>query len=367
MLQSIQQILTGVQTLVQSIPILLSNPTTLFFGVFRLPIVALWIYLIASTLWLLLYPFINIISTLTNYEFATKDGIVRGMAAFSAICAQFFFLKITCISTTSAIWQKSLQACDLKLATTITKSPILRPLSSILCSILTKVGLAVLFLCLFIPICVVAAPLTILGGSVALVPAVVVGMSLIVLSLFCGGGGLLWHYIGRPITMLLRAFETVWDVAVLIALLLVIQFAFNNSATPQTEVTFVSLIMMVAKCATTFHLSVLLAESLMAQVQIRTSLKTWNEWRSKHRFVLFGFGIVPYLCFQHRPLLALACLELFQGAAAVLVVNILKQDEQNEQEGKEMKFLFANKEEKQNNSKKTTRETNHTTYYGLYH
>ena len=103
----------------------------------------------------------------------------------------------------------------------------------------------------------------------------------------------------------------------------------------------------------------------MAQVQIRTSLKTWNEWRSKHRFVLFGFGIVPYLCFQHRPLLALACLELFQGAAAVLVVNILKQDEQNEQEGKEMKFLFANKEKKQNNSKKTTRET--TNYYGLYH
>ena len=311
----LRHITLGITSLLHAIPILITNPSTLVFASFRLPLVALWVYFVSSFIWMLIYIPVVSISAITGFDIATKHTTLRSLSVLVGLLAQFISPRI---ATTSGIWDKVLHTSMTNEKYLEFKSkPILRPLSGMLFNLLKKLFLAALIVGVVIPILLVTAPMTILGGTVAVVPGIAAVIVVLIVSVLSGGGAIFWKNVGKPIVVLVNTLNSVRNVMILVIGLLMLSLASHSGWT------FIEMFMIVIDIASTFHFSILLSESLFAQVVIRTKKKNWNKWKENHRFLLFGFGLLPYLCFQYFPLFALAGFECFQGGAAVLLATLL--------------------------------------------
>ena len=312
-----QQLKVGFLSLCYSMALLLQHPWTLVTSSMRFAMLAALVYVGSTCLWYLLWPLITLVETVTSVQVATQESLLRTCAGL--ICVVCQHISPRCFK--SALFSQTLATVlPPEKAQQMEASKILYPLRAAVFSLLTKMCGAMLIAGLLLPILVVSAPMTLLGGSIAMVPALALMLACLMSTVVLGGSGLLWRYCVKPFSMLCKAVEYVS-----LPLLMVVGVGvYVASRWGGYEFTVVQLFLQAVNAATTFHFSVLLTESLMAPLVIRVDTQEMTAFLHRYRFVLFGFGVLPYLMLQRWPLWALVCMEMMQGAAGVLVGRLLQ-------------------------------------------
>jgi len=309
----------GLPSLCQALPLLLRHPRPLLHGLLRLPLLAGLVYCFARVLWLCLYLPVYFLSTLTGFDVLTQETTVSTCAALSLLVCQHLSPRLY----QSNLWSICLAATYTRPnAQRLQALPVLYPFSSLIRALLQKIFFALLLVGVVLPLLVVTAPLTVLGGTVALVPAVVLGVLAVGGLVVFGGSTWLWRHAIQPMVVLWNMLEHTVTMVVLVVVLMVLAMALQSWGYG-----FLELLVLVVQGATTIHFSMLLSQSFMAPLIVRVEEHRMKQWLHQHRSAMVGFGLLPYLCFRRWPLISLALMELLQGATGVLVGRLLASED----------------------------------------
>jgi len=123
--------------------------------------------------------------------------------------------------------------------------------------------------------------------------------------LLCGWG----YHLAHPFIVIWRSVD---PILALIAMV-VVSLNFLHLATIRS---------LVSVAAVFYFSCTSLVEQLLVEYKHRLERRVWSEFKEKHKFKLLGFGLPIWLVVQNWPLLAVASLPIFQGAAASLLVDL---------------------------------------------
>jgi len=266
------------------------------------PVVTLWVLLISSWMWIMCWP----LKYWGLIDPEWKD-FVRASALIALAAMRQFLPGI------APDWFFYVLAThDKALAGRIQQQPIIFGLREKA----KRWFLASLGCVLALAACIALAPVAgpALAAAVAVVLAaghivVVVVLVVLVVVLFLGGSAYLYGLV-RPLLKLLQ-FDPIlgWIVILTVAL------RFLSAASIGTTL----------RTATVLYYScTLLTSQLLVQYGERLQQVEWESFQRKHCWRMFGFGLPIWVLVQYAPITVVVFLQVFQGASARLLADILE-------------------------------------------
>lgn len=311
-----EQVLDGVVSFVKALATIMSTPSALARCLLHTPLMIACVAASAGLLWVFCYP----IRLLKLGGLQWGDALT--IASFTACSLHRFVLTFFAHDA----FFHSMALFSKEASEDVRKMPPLTTLKKQLFQLLL-----VLLVCAVVIIGLVASlpvALPIFGAWAAAVAAVVAAGAASVAALGAAGLGicvLVLLFVVVPLGLLgfgfsvfVKPFLVLWSkIDPVLAIGLAVAVAFSSLNVGDVAWAIRIAASLYASCS-------YLTQQMLGHYSCRLSSKAWTSFKLQHRWQLFGFGLPVWVVMQFHPLVAMTLLDLMQGAAAGLLVDLLQ-------------------------------------------